>query len=247
MLVLLALVLLAAGALAWRFNDELRAFWISRQYSTGELEEQLGETEQTISSAVDALEDITVRAPTQEEKKALQDGEITQEELIEKLTGGTASPTAAAETPAAQDPAAETPAQTAAPESSAAPDAKESGQQYQKKLSELIAKVYVLREEYTNALAGMEASAKSDYYALPESQRTASKLAPLVSSYLAKATALEKECDGKMDELIAEMEKLISDNGGDMSLTDTVFDTYVKEKSLKKAWYMSRLQEKGLI
>ena len=68
-----------------------------------------------------------------------------------------------------------------------------------------------------------------------------------MSSYLAKATALEKECDGKMDAVIAEMERLIKENNGDMSLTDTVFDTYVKEKSIKKAWYLSRLKEKGLV
>ena len=50
-----------------------------------------------------------------------------------------------------------------------------------------------------------------------------------------------------MDAIIAQMETLIQANNGDMSLTDTVFNTYVNEKSLKKAWYMSRLQEKGLI
>ena len=50
-----------------------------------------------------------------------------------------------------------------------------------------------------------------------------------------------------MDAVIAEMERLIKENNGDMSLTDTVFDTYVKEKSIKKAWYLSRLKEKGLV
>lgn len=231
MLTVLALVVLALGALAWRFREELRAFQIARQYSTGELQEQLDGTDQTIRDAVDASSDIAVRAPTDEEKQALRDGTMTQDELVGRLTGG--------EEKAASD---AKPAETEKPAEE--PDAQ---QEYQKALSALIAKVYVLREEYTNALEDMETAARADYYALPDGQRSAAKLAPLVSSYLAKATALEKECDGKMDAVIAEMEQLIKENNGDMSLTDTVFDTYVKEKSLKKAWYLSRLQEKGLV
>ena len=209
---MLALMVLALGALAWRFREEIHAFRIARQYSTGELQEQLDGTDQTIRDAVDASGDITVRAPTDEEKQALRDGTLTQDELVGRLTGS--------EENAASD---TKPEKTEKP--SEEPDAQ---QEYQKALSELIAKVYVLREEYTNALEDMETAAKADYYALPDGQRSVSKLAPLVSSYLAKATALEKECDGKMDAVIAEMERLIKENNGDMSLTDTVFDTYVK-------------------
>lgn len=222
---------MALGALAWRFREELRALQTARQYSAGELQEQLNGTDQTIRDAVDASDDITVRAPTDEEKQALRDGTLTQDELVGRLTGG--------EENAASDTKPEE-----AEKPSKQPDAQ---QEYQKALSDLVARVYVLREEYTNALEDMEEAAKADYYALPSGQRSASRLAPLVSSYLAKATALEKECDGKMDALIAEMEQLIKENNGDMSLTDTVFNTYVKEKSLKKAWYLSRLQEKGLV
>ena len=66
---------------------------------------------------------------------------------------------------------------------------------YQKELSALIAKVYVLREEYTIALEEMYDSAKADYLAMPESKRTKANLAKMTADYLGKATALEKECD----------------------------------------------------
>ena len=238
MLTVLALVVLALGALAWRFREEIHAFRIARQYSTGELQDQLDGTDQTIRDAVDASSDITVRAPTDEEKQALRDGTMTQDELVGRLTGGGQSAAPASKPDGAKEPEKE--------EDSSA-EATRKQEEYQQKLSELIARVYVLREEYTNALEDMETAAKADYYALPDGQRSVSKLAPLVSSYLAKATALEKECDGKIDAVIAEMEELIKENNGDMSLTDTVFNTYVKEKSIKKAWYLSRLKEKGLV
>lgn len=235
LLIVLAVLLLAVGLLAWRFRKEIQAFAISRQYSTAELEGQLADNDQTIRDAVEASSDVTVRAPTEEEREALRDGSLSQEELIGRLTDGSAPANAPAEqetAPAEEQPAEQAPAEP--PE-------------YQKQLSALIAQVYVLREEYLAALENMETSAKADYRALSDSQRTAGKLASLVSDYIGRATRLEKECDGKMDAIIAQMETLIQANNGDMSLTDTVFNTYVNEKSLKKAWYMSRLQEKGLI
>lgn len=235
LLIVLAVLVLAVGLLAWRFRKEIQAFAISRQYSTAELENQLAENDQTIRDAVEASSDVTVRAPTEEEREALRDGSLSQEELIGRLTGESAA--------GSSDSAPE----TAAPEEQPAEQAPAEPPEYQKQLSALIAQVYVLREEYLAALEAMEVSAKADYRALSDSQRTAGKLASLVSDYIGRATRLEKECDGKMDAIIAQMETLIQANNGDMSLTDTVFNTYVNEKSLKKAWYMSRLQEKGLI
>lgn len=235
LLIVLAVLVLAVGLLAWRFRKEIQAFAISRQYSTAELEGQLADNDQTIRDAVEASSDVTVRAPTEEEREALRDGSLSQEELIGRLTGESAA--------GSSDSAPE----TAAPEEQPAEQAPAEPPEYQKQLSALIAQVYVLREEYLAALENMETSAKADYRALSDSQRTAGRLASLVSDYIGRATRLEKECDGKMDAIIAQMETLIQANNGDMSLTDTVFNTYVNEKSLKKAWYMSRLQEKGLI
>lgn len=251
---ILAVIALLMGALAWRFRNEIAAFNISRQYSTQELEDQLAGNDQTIRDAVDASSDVTVRAPTDEEREALRSGSMTQEELVERLTGGVSAEQSTSQTPTETQPSAETtkPTETPAPSAEATKPAETkqttaAQTAYQQQLSALIARVYVLREEYVNALEDMETAARADYKALPESQRTGKKLASLVSGYLAEATELEKECDAKMDAVIAEMETLISANNGDMTLTDTVFNTYVNEKSLKKAWYMSRLQEKGLI
>lgn len=242
----LAAVVLAGGGLAWRFRAEIKAFAVSRQYSSAELEEQLADNDETIRSAVDASPDVTVRPPTEEERQALREGSLTQDELVGRLTGeSSASDTDSTGTAGN---AAVTPSQTAQSNTGSSgtkPDPADAA--YQEKLSQLIAKVYVLREEYVTALDNLEAAAKADYSALPKAQRTNAKLASMVSDYLARGTELEKQCDSKMHAIVAEMEDLISENNGDMTLADTVFNTYINEKSLKKAWYMSRLQEKGLI
>ena len=73
------------------------------------------------------------------------------------------------------------------------------------------------------------------------------QLLKMARGYLSRASALEKECDGKMDEIVRAMEKLLRENDGDLGLVDTVVYTYANEKSLKKSWYMSKLEQKGLL
>ncbi|MDO4315480.1 MAG: hypothetical protein Q4C45_06855 [Oscillospiraceae bacterium] len=227
------LAVLLAGLALWQ-RENLKAVSAAVKYSSEELEEKLADNQQRIQEAVTAAPEISVRDVTEEERQALRDGALTREELAGRLVG-TEQPAAAAQGSQSGEngtaPAAETPA--------------ESG--YEKALSALIAEVYVLREEYTAALDDMYDAAKADYRAIPPEKRTNSELMKLASGYLSKASQLEKECDRKMDAIIADLEQLIRDNGGDMSLADTVFDTYVNEKSLKKAWYMSKLEKRGLI
>ena len=244
--VLVLLASLLAG-LYWGQRENVKAVKDAVQYTSGELEEKLAENQQAIRDAVEAAPEITVWEITEEERQALRSGTMTQEELVGRLqdAGGQA-----AEKRPAWEKAAEMPAETEASaktEDTPAPAEKPAGSSYQKKLSALIAKVYVLREEYTMALDNMYDTAKAEYIAMPEKDRTKSDLVKMTSRYLAKVTDLEKECDGKMDKVITAMETLIDDNNGDKSLPDTVFHAYVNEKSLKKSWYMSKLQEKRLI
>lgn len=218
LLLLLVLLLAAAGAVIWHVRDELKSLEAARQYTAQELEEQLNENNQTVQDKVERSNDITVRLPTKEERQALRDGELTSEELTDQLT---------------------------APEEAEAEEVQAQTQTlYQAALSELVAKTYVLRESYTNALEEMEDAAIADYRSL---KANGGSLASLVTDYLGQATALEKQCDQEMDDIVAQMQVLISENNGDMTLVDTVIQAYANEKSLKKAWYMSRLKEKGLI
>ncbi len=240
---ILGILILLAALVLWHFRAELHALSVARQYTPEELEDQLAGNDQTVQDAVDAAPDVSVRAPTEEERQALRDGSITEEELIQRITEGGSSGTsdsAASGTTISGGSAAPTAPANQLPVSSQEPS-------YSQQLSALVARVYVLREEYLNALANMESAAKADYRAIPESQRTARRLASLASSYLSRANALEKQCDAQMDAVIGEMERLIQQNHGDMSLPQTVYDSYANEKSLKKAWYIARLEEKGLI
>lgn len=207
-----------------------------------------------VEQAVRSASEVTVREVTEEERQALRDGSMTQEQLMERLTGSgggePSQPDAESAVPASRpESGGKTDAAPETPDAAAAGEKSEQSAEssYQKELSALIAKVYVLREEYTLALDTMYADAKAEYLALPAEKRTTTQLAKMAKGYLSRANALEKECDGKMDEVIRAMETLIRDNNGDLTLVDTVVYTYANEKSLKKSWYMTKLEQKGLL
>jgi len=251
-----------SGVIWWQW-DNLKALRQAMQYSSAELEQQLQENEQLIKDAVDAAPEIVIRDVTEEERQALKEGTITEEELIDRLVSPappalpegqskpegespaappTAPPEQEAEQPPAQPPE-QAPEQAPEPEETIpAPE-----ETYQQQLSALIAEIYVLREKYTIELDNMYETAKAEYKAMPRHQRTTEKLSAWAGGYVTRATKLEKNCDAAMDDIILRMEALIGENGGDLSLVDTVVYTYANEKSLKKAFYMSMLEEKGLI
>lgn len=238
--IILALLAALLAGLAWWQRENLKALRDAVRYTSGELEEKLAENRQLIRDAVDAAPEIAVREVTEEERQALRDGTMSQEELVERLldTGQSGTQAPAGSTETAQGPETERP-----PAEQAGP----TDDLCQRELSALVARVYVLREEYTNALDAMYDRAKAEYRGLPEGERSKTNLTKMASGYLAEATDLEKECDGKMDAIISDMEALIQTCGGDTGLPDTVFNVYLNEKSLKKAWYMSKLEEKGLV
>lgn len=238
---LLALALPAAALAVWQ-RENISALLQAQKYTQEELEEKLAENSRAIQEAVASVPEITVRELTDDERQGLRDGTLGKEEIVRQMldVGGTgeSEPPSVPDATNAPSPQEEQKAGQAQPSAS---------EDYRQRLSALIAEVYVLREEYTISLENMESAAKSDYQAIPVEKRTKKALANLTGTYLSKGSALEKECDGKMDAIVAEMEELITENQGDMNLVDTVVYTYADEKSLKKAWYMSKLEKRGLI
>ena len=244
--VLGGILLCAGGLTVWQWNNISAALSFVR-YSQEELEGKLDQNNQTIKDAVDSIPNVTIRDVTEEEKQALKDGTLTSEELVQSLIQSESKPEKPPESkPEQQPPKAE---DIPEPLPEQPPQQEEPVQQsdYEKELNGLIAEVYVLREEFLIKLDNTQAAAIADYKALPADQRTTKNIASLVSGYLSKGLEMEKECDGRIKEIVLEMESLLQENGGDLSLAQTVYDTYLEEKSLKKAWYMAELKKRGMI
>ena len=255
--VLLVIVVILAGLAFWQ-RDNLRALWEAAHYSSEELAGQLEDNQKQIQDAVDANPDVSVRPMTEEEQEAFLSGVLSREELIKRLLGESdeaispLSPTKDSDSSSKdasqgdstkEDTKGDTTENPKTPTTPSTPDEPQNpaNNGYEKQLSSIVAEVYVLQAEYTGALNSLFASAKAEYLALPADQRTQSSKVSIASKYMGQASALEGQCDAKMDGIVSSMRSVIQANGGDMSLVDTVVHSYASEKSLKKSWYMSQL------
>lgn len=229
-------LIILAAILVFLALLKLVSWWDSKQ--------GLVDTEgnQTSSDMLSKLPDISVREPTDEERESLAKGELTKEELIQDLV---------------DDAVVHLPNEEQEKEPTTSNDGQEDGNQgsppsqpiqteYERRMAEIMAEVYVLRDEYIITLETMYSEAEAALSKLvnkADNEETAS----LVSYYLTKANDLELQCDEKIDIIVDEMKKLIKENNGDMGLVDNVIKTYATEKATKKAWYINHLKEKGLI
>lgn len=244
-LIVLAVLLAAAATVAvWQENNIIALKEFISAGSQEEIEQKLEQNQQAIADAVEKNPEIVVRDLTEEEKQALRDGTLTQEEIADRLTG-TQTEAPKEETPKNEQSKEETPAEPPKQEEKPAEQPAESD--YQKQLSAVVAKVYVLREKFTIELDNMKNEAAAEYKAIPEADRTSGKLTDFAKKYVKRAAELEKQCDREMDAIVVELDTLINANNGDYSIIDTVIETYASEKSLKKAWYMAELKKRGFV
>lgn len=258
---ILLVLLLTIGAFAvWQRNN-IKSVVSAATHTSEELAQQIADNDNQIQEAINAQTDVTVRDMTDEEKDALRSGELTVDELVERMTDGSAAgsgETALSGTAESSNRDNAVGQSTVGSVSEASPSndglSDQSGSDtqtveeqgnYQKELSAIVAKVLILRERFENELKDLENDARKDYDALSSENRS-EKLASLASRYIARAGELENECDTEMNALITEMRTLIYQNNGNPSFPDTVLQTYWKEKELKKAWYMNKLKDYGL-
>ncbi len=238
---ILAVLVICVGVVVFWFRDDIDAVISGLRYSTEELEQQLNQNEQIIKDAAQIVPDITIRDLTEEDRQALKDGTITKEELIQNLIEPAQPPSDKAPVQDTSPPKQETPPETTQTEQ---PVLQVSD--YQKQLATIIAEVYVLREEFLIKLDNLMHQAKAEYLSLPAEERKGTKLSSLAGKYFSTAYNLELECDTRMKEIVARMEKLLSENGGDLSIAQAVLDTYLNEKTLKKSWYLAELKKRGI-
>ena len=114
-----------------------------------------------------------------------------------------------------------------------------SEQEYNKKVAELVAQVYVIQANFNSTLNAFENRIISEYKALPAEERTTSTKARIVSENMAYVVGLEAQCDAQIKEITDALTKLMNENNKDTSLVDSINKAYQNEKELKKAYYIS--------
>jgi len=225
LLTLLCLLVLALVSICIWQKDNLLLLLQSRQYGKDQLQDQMTQNEQMVNTAIDSA-GLPVRDLTEEEKQALQSGEVSREEILAAILYSDDTE------------------MTMGAESAENTDTDDRHREYLKKLAEYIAEAYMLRAEFVGQLEEMFAEAKAEYRSIPKANRTVFKTAILVAKYVKKAGELEAAADAAMEELLSSISELCQEYGESDEIVATIRESYKAQKSSTKAYYLSLLEEK---
>ena len=227
--ILLAILLLFGWFVYTQWNS-IEALIHSFGTTVEDTEKEIEATKQELQDFIDNEEDITVRDLTEEEAKALSEGNLSEEEVIGILTGKTPEPVKTP-VPNKKPSTVQTPTPTQNPTS-------------EEIISQLIAKLYIQKSTYLNKLDAIEAQVRAEFIATEDewSSRKEAKQVYL-KKYLPVVANWEKTCDsvvyGILDEIRAELKKV----GRDESVVDTMKSSYLEEKKLKKTYFINRYMD----
>ena len=111
-----------------------------------------------------------------------------------------------------------------------------------KEISELVAKIYVVRARVMSTFDAYIEELKVEYDAdrtLTKEERRATK--PQFAARAIKVVAKwEKECDTEINAILSEIETLLKDSGQSLELVDTIRKAYEDEKAAKKAYCINQ-------
>lgn len=214
------LVVVIAGALLLNLNNImfLKYYIFS---SKDDINQLLVENDDVVKTALEKIPEVSIRDLTDKERKAMNEGTLTQTEAI-RIILGKQEPLGIG---AQNDTVNEADAPSELPEIS--------------RLEELLAQVYVLKAQFTNSLDGLKSSASAEYYTLGKEELSTRAKMDFVRKYMQAATNLEAASDAGMNSLITQIRGELMNTGGDVSVADDISAAYANEKNLKKAKYMS--------
>lgn len=262
-LILLAILLVATGAVViWQW-DNLQAVALSLRHSREDLSQMRTDTRKQVEEAAQSIEGVTVRDLTEEEQQALASNALTREEIIERITGKAPSSTepkteenaASSDAPVNGAPASQVAEAAPATEPSNTvaaaefPDPAASATQaleatasseptLEDQLATCLAEIYVMKSEYTLWLEELFAAAIDEYSALPPEKQTESAKYNIFLRCMEEALDKEDECDARMAELETQITTILTQMGRDLSLVDEIEAAYKEEKEITKAYYL---------
>lgn len=111
---------------------------------------------------------------------------------------------------------------------------------HSEEISQCIADMYVLKSEFVSRLDAIFSEASTYYKSASDSEKESTK-SNLIKIYYPKVSALESECDKKVDDVVSKLKKYLAEDGKDSSLVDKIYEAYENEKTLKKAYYMNKI------
>lgn len=270
--VILTLVLIVGWFIYKQWNN-IEAILLSADTNQEDTVRKLEKNKEELQNFLESEKNISVRDLTEEEAKALQEGNLTEEEVVELLTGGgepgsfdeedsveqktppdeaEKEPSKATKNPeqektskpATGETANPTQKPTEKPVATQSPKPQTSVSTSDQKVEQLIAKLYVQKSTYLGKLGSIESQARSEYLSLRYGGTDKQTAQQqIVKKYLSQVSSWETTCDNTVNGILNEIRTELSKSGKDTSIVDTMKNAYLEEKKLKKAYFINRYMD----
>jgi len=242
-LIVVVIVIIFLALFLWQF-DNIKSVYYWYKYDNQNVSEMIDKKNEEVDKYLKDKSKLNVRQSTETEQKLHQEEIITDDELVDVLTGKTDVKDMFGQNIELDDSKnfvdefgntiTKEELEDSKKESELNSDKKSSEQ----RAAECVARMYVLKSNFESRLGALYEQAKQDYISVPNSQRSARKT-EVVKKVYSRAVALENECDAQVEVVLAELDSILKKNGQDRALVSKIRKAYNDEKSLKKAYYLN--------
>lgn len=234
--IILALIL-AVGWFTYIQWNNISAFIDALRYSNEDVIKIGNENKQEVEKYLEEEEGIKVRDLTKEESEAFKEGDLTEKEVIDLITG---------RVPSEKEPQEETPSEVTTqkpveekPKEPVKPTEPDSSSRV---IEEQIAKLYVQKSIYLGKLDAIEAQAMAEYVGLQEAGIEGSKK-EFLAKYLPIVANWEKTCDSTVFGIINTIRAELEKGGKNTDIADKLKEAYLAEKKTKKSYFINRYMD----
>lgn len=218
---ILTVVIVGITIFAVNQYNNIKAISYMTRYTSKEREVLIRDNSERIDSIMERLPDVNVRPLTDDEEELLNSGEMSENDALNVIMGKDTENNPEVETEAVRE---DVQANTELKQ--------EDGEdnRSKEKINELVARVYLLRSNFTGKINSLVEQAKAEFI-----KGGSSNALGLARKYMNLGLGLEAECDGQIEIILQELSGELEKSGGDMSIIDDIKTAYDNEKSLKKA------------
>lgn len=187
---------------------------------------------QASSQSTELLSSLTTK-----ELEELVSGDVTLAQLEKERLGVTETPFAASTTTSS----AASSKQTSGSTSSSKTTATTASASYEDEIQNLLNQLYAVKAKAESGLNSAIQSAKNEYYALPDEQKSQAKKISIVMGKASELQNLQSTCDAEVNRIVEQMRKVLRANGQSTALADQALASYEAQKESTYASLKSKL------
>lgn len=236
---LLSLTALAASAVVLFSGCADEAASSSTAPAAGSETTAASSAAQASSQSTELLSSLTTK-----ELEELVSGDVTLVQLEKERLGVTETPSAASTTTSSAASSKQTTSSAASSKKNSSTSSSKTttaSASYEDEIQNLLNQLYAVKAKAESGLNSAIQSAKNEYYALPDDQKSQAKKISIVMGKASELQNLQSTCDAEVNRIVEQMRKVLRANGQSTALADQALASYEAQKESTYASLKSKL------